>query len=400
MNIQEYAPLAVALETELCKYPALAPESGGEGELEKCQFLESWLKQHGISQLERYDAPDNRVKSGIRPNLCATIPGAVDSQRLWIISHLDVVPPGNADQWENKNPWQVQYKDGVLIGRGVEDDQQGIVSSVLAALSFVQNGKKPSRTVKLLFTADEENGSTYGMDWLVNHCNLFQSDDLILIPDGGDPEGKTIEIAEKNLLWLKFTVIGKESHGSRPDEGINTHIAAADLALTLHSELSQQFSAHDSLFTPEYSTFQPTRTEENVQNINTIPGKDVFYMDCRILPRYALDTVLTEIHRIQTAIEKKYTVHIQHDIQQAIESPATSAQAPIVQLLSRAIQDVYHESAYCIGIGGGTVAAQLRKKGFEAAIWSRTDNSAHRINEYALLDNILGDAQVMACLMA
>ena len=34
----------IALETLLTSYPALAPESGGEGELKKCIALEEWLK--------------------------------------------------------------------------------------------------------------------------------------------------------------------------------------------------------------------------------------------------------------------------------------------------------------------------------------------------------------------
>ena len=51
--IDNSAALAVELETELCKRPAISPESGGEGELDKCIFLEGWLKEQGITQLER-----------------------------------------------------------------------------------------------------------------------------------------------------------------------------------------------------------------------------------------------------------------------------------------------------------------------------------------------------------
>ncbi|MCL2319020.1 MAG: M20 family metallo-hydrolase, partial [Treponema sp.] len=73
--IDSSVDLAVELETELCKRPAISPESGGEGELDKCVFLEGWLKARGITRLERYDAPDPRAKGGVRPNLVATIPG-------------------------------------------------------------------------------------------------------------------------------------------------------------------------------------------------------------------------------------------------------------------------------------------------------------------------------------
>ena len=49
--IDSLEDLAIELETELCKRPAISPDSGGEGELDKCEFLESWLKAHGVSRL-------------------------------------------------------------------------------------------------------------------------------------------------------------------------------------------------------------------------------------------------------------------------------------------------------------------------------------------------------------
>jgi succinyl-diaminopimelate desuccinylase len=49
-----------------------------------------------------------------------------------------------------------------------------------------------------------------------------------------------------------------------------------------------------------------------------------------------------------------------------------------------------------VGIGGGTVAAYFRRSGFEAACWSRTDETAHQPNEYCVIDNMLGDAKVFA----
>ena len=49
-----------------------------------------------------------------------------------------------------------------------------------------------------------------------------------------------------------------------------------------------------------------------------------------------------------------------------------------------------------MGIGGGTVAALFRRAGFNAACWSRLDDTAHQPNEYSVIDNIVGDARVFA----
>ncbi|MDR2069366.1 MAG: M20 family metallo-hydrolase [Spirochaetaceae bacterium] len=401
--IEKNAPLVIELETELTKRPAVSPESGGEGEVEKCRFLEGWLKDRGITALERLDAPDGQAKGGVRPNLIATIPGKTDAKRLWIMSHLDVVPPGEASLWKS-DPWQVIQQEGprgtILIGRGVEDNQQGLCSSVLAALSLTAQGIIPPHPVKLLFAADEEMGSTYGIDWLLkNHSGLFRKDDMILIPDGGDSRGETIEIAEKNLLWVRFTTTGAQAHGSRPDQGINAHLAGAALAVRLHDGLSAQFPDRDSLFEPDYSTFQPTKKEANVPNINTIPGEDVFYMDMRILPRYPIRDVLKEIDRIKGEVEGKYRVKIAYTLFQSVESRPTSPDAPLVKLLSGAVREVYGVETRPIGIGGGTVGAYLRNAGLDSVVWGRMDDTAHQPNEYAVLENILGDAKVMALLM-
>ncbi|MDR3276655.1 MAG: M20 family metallo-hydrolase [Treponema sp.] len=408
--IDESEALAVELETELTKRPAIAPDSGGEGELDKCEFLAGWLRRQGITALERYDAPDPRAKGGVRPNLIATIPGGDEGResRLWIMSHLDVVPPGEAGLWTS-DPWTLVCKDEGplgkrLIGRGVEDNQQGLASSVTAALALIKAGARPGRTVKLLFVADEENGSAYGIRWLLQNQGktiprLFNQDDMVLIPDSGDPKGETIEIAEKNILWLKVLTKGRQAHGSRPDQGANAHLAGADLAVRLHEGLSAKFAGRDSLFEPDYSTFQPTKKESNVPNVNTIPGEDVFYMDMRVLNRYPLKAVLAETDRIKAGVEAKYGVTVSCEALQAGESRATSADAPLITLLSKAVQEVYGVKTRCIGIGGGTVGAYLRNEGIAAAVWSRLDGTAHQPDEYTRLDNILGDAKVMAVLM-
>ena len=232
--------LAIELETELCKRPAVSPQSGGEGELDKALYLEGWLNANGFD-FERIDIADGRAKNGVRPNIGGRLEPAADgdsgssSRRgrcFWIMSHLDVVPPGERSLWES-DPWIVVRKDDGplgprLIGRGVEDNQQGLVSSLIAVMALKAAGRTPPLPVKLLFCADEECGSAYGIDPLMKkHPDLLGKNDLVLIPDGGDGKGETIEIAEKNCLWMEFTTRGLQAHGSRPDLGANAHLAGA-----------------------------------------------------------------------------------------------------------------------------------------------------------------------------
>ncbi len=394
--INESKKEMVQLETLLTSYPALAPENGGQGESEKAAALVEWLKSQGIkeNQIEEFDAPDSRVESGKRPNIVVTIPGEKNDYNIWVMAHLDVVPVGNLKLW-NTDPWKVVEKDGKLYGRGVEDNQQGLVSAVFAGLAFIKNNIKPSHTVKLLFMADEEVGSAYGMIWLLHNTKIFGKNDIYLIPDGGDQQGITIEVAEKNILWLKINVKGKQCHGSRPDQGNNACLAACALSLKLN-DLQNVFNKKDSLFSPDYSTFQPTMWLSNVEGVNIIPGEDTFFMDCRILPCYPIAQVLKEIEKRIAEVEKKYNVKITYETPQKSESPATPVDSPVVKKLAAAIKKVHGLDAKTIGIGGGTVGAELRREGFPCVVWSTMDELAHMPNEYCIIENIVKDALTLA----
>ena len=384
----------VELETMLTSHIAIAPEGNGNGEVEKCNALEQWLRQNGFENIERFEAPDNRVSDGVRPSLVVTIPGVSDEYRTWVMAHLDVVPTGDLSLWKT-DPWKVQRDGDLLFGRGVEDNQQGLCSSIFAALYYLKNGIKPGHTIKLLFVADEENGSEYGIIWLLKNKNLFRKEDIILIPDGGDSEGRTIEIAEKNILWLSVHVIGKQTHGSRPDSGANACLAACDLSVRLH-KLESIFNKKDELFEPNYSTFQPTKRAKNVDSINIIPGEDWFCMDCRILPCYPLKDVIAEIDKLCKAVEQEYGVKVEYTTPQKSESPATPVSAPVAQKLATAIKKVHGIDAKFIGIGGGTVGAELRREGYNAVVWSTLDDMAHQPNEYCKISNLIKDAQTLA----
>ena len=384
----------VALETLLTSIPAIAPEGNGDGEYKKCAALEKWLRDNGFTNIERYEAPDSRVSDGVRPSLVVTIPGQSDDYNIWVMAHIDVVPTGDLSLWET-DPWTVVEKDGKLFGRGVEDNQQGLVSAAFAGLYFIKNNIKPAHTVKLLFVADEENGSEYGIIWLIKNTDLFRKNDLVLIPDGGDSKGETIEIAEKNILWLKVHVTGKQTHGSRPDSGANACLAACDLSMRLHN-LEKTFNKTDDLFEPNYSTFQPTKRAKNVDSINIIPGEDTFYMDCRILPCYTLAEVLKSVDALCRDVEKEHNVKIEYECPQKSESPATPVSAPVAQKLAKALKAVHGIEAKFIGIGGGTVGAELRREGIDAVVWSTLDDMAHQPNEYCSIENIIKDAETLA----
>lgn len=390
--------LAIEYQSRMTALPALGPDNGGEGEWAKALYLEGVLRGLGVREITRADAPDSRVPGGRRPNIIARVPG-VSPRTVWIMGHMDVVPPGDPSQWSG-DPWRVAVEGDVIRGRGVQDNQHAITGALLVAGELLARGVTPDLSLGLLFVSDEETGNAYGIEHvLAARPDLFGKEDLFLIPDYGAPDGSWVEVAEKGQLWVKITVEGHQCHASRPHQGKNALVAAADMILHV-ADVAARFSETSDLFEPASSTFVPSRHEENVPNINTLPGRDVFYVDCRLLPGVDPEAVLAAFREMTESVAARHGVRAVVEIAHlAPAAPATPPESEAVRRLLAGIRAVYGLEARCVGVGGGTVAAPLRRSGFPAVVWASLPPTAHIANEYTLVSKILGDALVMATLL-
>jgi succinyl-diaminopimelate desuccinylase len=397
-QIEKLKPEMVNALMQLIRVPAVGPENGGEGEMQKAEAFTEILEKAGFDKIERYDAVDQRVPSGKRPNIVAFCSGETDAKRLWIVTHLDVVPSGEESLWKVTKPFEALVKDNRVYGRGSEDNGQSLVASLFAVKALKLLGLKPKRTVALAFVADEEQGSTKGIQYLITK-GLFRKDDLVVVPDSGTPEGDFIEIAEKSILWFRVTTIGKQTHGSLPDKGLNANRVGMQVALALDAMLHQKYSARDDYFAPPSSTFEPTRKDKNVDAINIVPGEDVLYFDCRILPKYEVEEVLSSIKAVASEFEAKTGAKITVEVLQKQAAPVlVNENSEIVTLLKKALLAARGLEAFVGGVGGGTCAAFFRKVGIPAVVWSTVDEVPHAPDEYSRVANLVADAKVFALL--
>ncbi|MBE9547525.1 MAG: M20 family metallo-hydrolase [Proteobacteria bacterium] len=395
-RIDSYKDEMIRMQLGLTTIPALSPDNGGDGEYEKAKFLIDCLHNLGFNDIKEYNAPDVRVSSGVRPNIATTIPGKNREKTVWILTHTDIVPPGEIGLWES-DPYRGYVKDGRIYGRGTEDNQQDMVASIFAARAFVDEGITPENGIGLTFVADEETASKYGLEYLLkNEKGIFRKTDILVVPDFGNEEGTMIEVAEKSMLWLRFKTTGKQCHASKPSLGRNAFLAASHLVVRLN-DLHDIFDASDPLYQPPASTFEPTRKDANVPNINTIPGEDVFHIDSRVLPQYRLPDVISETRKMADEIEEKFGVSIEiTPIQQGQAPPPTPDDALVVTSLQKAVSDVYGVDASPCGIGGGTVATFFRREGYPVAVWCKIGPTAHQPNENCIIANMIGNAKVYA----
>jgi len=383
-----------------CSIPAVSPVSGGEGELRKVEWLEDHIRAFGFDRMDRYDVTDE--SDVVRPNLIAvrdgTDPGA---PTLWFVSHTDVVPEGDLSLWDT-DPWKPVIVEDKVVGRGVEDNGTPMVASLYAVRALEENGIRTRCGIGCAMVADEENGSRWGIQHLLGH-DIFKPGDIIMVPDAGFSKGDFVEVAEKSILWLKFKVEGLQGHASMPHMCKNAYEAGNELAYLLNRRLKETYTEQDPLFDPPYSTFELTMKVANVSNVNTIPGEDIFYMDCRVLPQYDTQEVLGTVRGVMKGVGERYKLPIHLSLHQHEQAaPITDSDSPVVRLLTDAIRQVVGVEPRVGGIGGGTCAAFFRRKGFPAAVWAKIDESAHSAGEYTWIENLVAMTKVFAlmCLNA
>ncbi|PKN06705.1 MAG: diaminopimelate aminotransferase [Deltaproteobacteria bacterium HGW-Deltaproteobacteria-8] len=386
--------VVVALHRTLAAIPSSGPESGGPGESKKAAAVLAWLRELGLGDVQRVDLPDARVPSGVRPNFALVLPGRDTSRTLWIISHLDTVPPGDRKAWTG-DPYTLRVQGDLMYGRGAEDDHQGIVSGLLLARALVGTRLVPPLNLGLLFVSDEEVDDTGINHVLKTRPDLLRPTDLILIPDGGTPDARTVILSEKKLLWLKFTVLGKQGHGSEPDKAVNTLTAAADLIMRLRG-LYNDFPAQDPKFDPPASTFEATKLAAGVESVNMIPGQTVFYMDMRLLPTVPASAVRERVRQQADAVEHESGVRVRVEVESdSVSAPETPADAEVALRLFRAIRAEYGVEPTARGMGGRTFASDLRAHGLPCAVWMTATGTWHQPDERSSISNNLRDARVV-----
>jgi len=160
--------------------------------------------------------PNDRKK-----NVVVRLHGSGKHKPVLLIGHLDVVEARRED-WTT-NPFEFVEKDGFFYGRGTTDMKDGdaIMSATLIRLK--KEGYVPSRDIILAMTADEEGGTSNGVDWLIkNHRELIDAE-FVLNHDGGGvllDQGKPIfmDVNATEKLYGDFvlTATNPGGHSSLP----------------------------------------------------------------------------------------------------------------------------------------------------------------------------------------
>jgi succinyl-diaminopimelate desuccinylase len=157
-----------------------------------------------------------------RANLFAALTNKLTGKNLLYNGHMDVVPPGNEDEWKYP-PLSASIKRKKIFGRGASDMKGGLAAMVISLKILKKLGIELSGNLILNAVADEETGGHLGTRWLLeNKLNSIKCDFVVIGEATGlSPLPKGIILGEKGRIEIKIVTNGISCHASVPFMGKN-----------------------------------------------------------------------------------------------------------------------------------------------------------------------------------
>lgn len=201
-----------------------------------------------------------------RSNIVAVVEGVEDAHPILLISHMDVVPV-KQEEW-SFDGFGGHIRDGFLQGRGTIDTKQLTAMELIALLLIVRAKKPLKRSIIFIATADEENSSTYGMEYLSEEHPELLRDSWVLNEGGGfivnqkESRYRLCTCGEKGKFSVRITM-------KRTDVKGNT--ISGGLLMKQINDLLHQLSAYESpeIITEVMESFRQT-IKENEYSDQTI----------------------------------------------------------------------------------------------------------------------------------
>ena len=200
------------LAKELIRFPSITPtDAGVMGHLEK-KLKSLGFKTKVLTFAEKNTKPVKNLYARLgtkSPNLC-------------FAGHLDVVPPGNINDWTIK-PFKPAIKKGHLIGRGANDMKSSIAAFVSAVSKYISENKL-NGSISLLITGDEEGVAINGTKKVVDYLKKKKEKiDFCIVGEPTNPSklGEMIKIGRRGSMNGKLTINGVQGHVAYPHRAKN-----------------------------------------------------------------------------------------------------------------------------------------------------------------------------------
>lgn len=188
---------------------------------------------------------------------------------LAFAGHTDVVPTGDARQWEYP-PFDATVADGYLHGRGAADMKGSLAAMVVAVERFVADHPDHSGRIAFLITSDEEGDAYNGTVKVVETLQTRgEHIDMALVgePSSTTHVGDVIKNGRRGSMLGYLRVKGRQGHVAYPHLALNPIHALAPALV----ELADTSWDQGNDFFPATS-FQVANMSSGTGATNVIPG--------------------------------------------------------------------------------------------------------------------------------
>ena len=140
-------------------------------------------------------AQDYGFKTKNVDNYCGYVEYGSGEKMIALLSHLDVVPAGDAATWKTP-PFTLTVKDDTMYGRGTVDDKGPLVLALHVLKALKDSNLPLHKRVRLIVGCGEETGS----ECMQHYTKVEELPQYAITPDADYPG----IIGEKGVLRLRF----------------------------------------------------------------------------------------------------------------------------------------------------------------------------------------------------
>ena len=337
-----------------------------------------------------------------RVNVIGRLPGARPAPVLHFNGHMDVVPVGAGWSFD---PFGGVISDGRIYGRGASDMKGGIAAQIYAIEAIRRAGIHLQGTIEQSGVVDEEStgNRNAGMGFLVERGYIASGHtDYVVITEPLNVDN--ICLGHRGAIWGEITTIGRQSHGSTPERGVNAIEHMADfIAEALYELKPRLLQRRNSVpVVPESASAASLSfgTITGGTNINSVPDRCSVTFDRRLVMGEQLDDARNEIRELlerrtglQPDLRYSYTERY------ATESTWVSSDTPLVQAFAAAIQEVLGcTPGYVCSPGTDDQRFIVHNAGIEQCIVYGPGEitQTHVVDESLAIDDLLTSIKVMA----
>ncbi|HKA19697.1 MAG TPA: M20 family metallopeptidase [Blastocatellia bacterium] len=302
------------------------------------------------------------------------------SKSIGFVSHMDVVPPGELEQWETP-PFEPTIRNDRICGRGTLDDKGSFACAYSACKAFLAEHPTFDGSIYLIAAADEELGSELGIIYLVEECGL--KFDVAIIPDGGRMDLSIY--GEKGILWVELESHGIQAHGSTPELGRNAIVPLAEAIAEIKTlDLGANYDDAFDGWTMNIGTIQ------GGSSTNTVPSMARATIDFRLPAGISKQQVLTKIDNKLSEVKRRspdsdVLVKVLHETEPHISDKNSIIIRSFDEAARRLNLPMKYET-----FGGNTVAKNLYFAGITSVVhYPGDDKLAHVPNEYVIIDELV-----------